>query len=111
MKVTLVLLTLITLALSSVVAAPGQHCTTTLQVNTCGDDPVVDRKIKIETSDGKSFKERTDPKGQIVLDVCHEDISKLKISGGNNRKISRATAINSTDTEVLATITLNICGA
>ncbi len=111
MKITLVLLTLMTLALSSAAAAPGQQCTTTLQVNTCGDEPVDDRKIKIETSDGESFKERTDPKGQIVLDVCYDDISTLKISGVNNRKISRATAINSTDNEVFATITLNICGA
>ncbi|RLE25255.1 MAG: hypothetical protein DRJ61_19340 [Acidobacteria bacterium] len=111
MKVTLVFLTLMTLTLSSVAAPPSQRCTTTLQVNTCGDTPVDDRKIKIETSDGESFKKRTDPNGQIVLDICHEDISTLKISGVNNRKVSKAIAINSNVTEVFATITLNICGA
>lgn len=110
MKVTFVFLPLMALALSSGAAEPGQHCTTTLQVNNCEDGPVRDRKIKIETNDGKNFKERTDPKGQVVLDVCHDDISTLKISGVNNRKISRATVIDSTDTDVFATITLNICG-
>ena len=111
MKTMLILLTLMTLVLPLAAAAPGQQCTTTLQVNNCEDDPADDRKIKIVTRDGKSYKERTDPKGRIVLDVCHDDISTLKISGVNNRKVSRATAINKTDTELFATITLNICGA
>lgn len=111
MKITFALLTLLILTLPSAQAEPPRQCTTTLQVYTCGEVAVVDRKIKIETEDGETLKRRTDSKGQVILEVCHDDISSLKISGANNSKISRATAINSTETEILAMITLNICDA
>lgn len=111
MRSTPILLALMTLALSFVAAAPPQKCTTTIQVFTCGRVPVEDRRVKIETRDGEKFKKRTDAQGRIVLDVCHEDISEVKISGVNTRKISSTTVVDSTDTEVSATITLNICGA
>lgn len=111
MKITFALLTLLILALPSAHAEPPQRCTTTLQILTCGEKAVADRKIKIGTTDGETFKQRTDSQGQIILDVCHDDISSLKVSGVNNGKISRATSINTTDTEILASITLNICDA
>ena len=111
MKITLALLTLLILALPSAYPESSQECTTTLQVYTCGETPVVDRKVKIETTDGEIFKKRTDSQGQVILEICHDEISSLKVSGVNNGKISRATSINSTDNKILAIITLNICDA
>lgn len=111
MKTTFAILALLIVAIPSAHAEPARQCTTTLQVNDCGETPVVDRKIKIETASGERFKQRTDSQGQVVLEVCHDEITSVKVSGINNHKMSRATSINSTDTEMIAVITLNICDA
>lgn len=111
MERVLVLLALIAFGFSPVTVAAVQDCTTTLKICTCGQAPVTDHKVKIEIRDGGKIKERTDGEGKIVLDVCCEDISEVKVSGIPASKISRTTVFENTDTEELATITLNVCDA
>ena len=111
MRILLILLPLMTICLSPATAAPSQKCTTTLRIYTCGQRAVEDHKVKIEIRDGEKVKEKTDAEGKIVLEVCQEEISEVKVSGVASSKISKTTVLDSTDTEILATITLNICGA
>jgi small nuclear ribonucleoprotein (snRNP)-like protein len=109
MRIVFILLSLMTMGLFPAVAETSPQCTTNLQIKTCGDTAVVDRKVKIETRDGEKLKKRTDDQGNITLDLCQEEILKIKVSGVDTNKVSSSTSIDATDTEVLATIILNIC--
>jgi len=109
MRIVFILLTLMTMGLFPAEAETTPRCTTILQITTCGGDVVVDRKVKIETRDGEKLKKRTDDQGKITLDLCQEEILKIKVSGIDTNKVSSSTSTDATDTEVLATISLNIC--
>lgn len=111
MRILLALLTMILIGISPAAAVTEQQCTTTLLVNTCGPSPVENRKVKISIRDGEKIKKKTNVDGKIILGVCPEEISEIKISGIPSGRISRTTVFDNTDTEVNATITLNICDA
>lgn len=101
-------------ALLLVLTAPisaAESCTTIIEVFDCGEQAVPDRKVKVINLDGDLFKERTDESGRATVDVCHDQISRLRVSGVNTNHVSQTIVIESTDTSIRATITLNICGS
>lgn len=96
---------------SAALADDALTCTTTIIVETCGDVPVGERKVKITLAEGDRIKAITDADGRIEIQGCEQKISAIKVSGADPLKTNKITVEETTDEAVITTITLNICQA